>query len=138
MQSLLVNIDVNDLERAIDFYTEAFNLTIGRRFGTDGVELLGLSSPLYLLLKEAGSFPFEGASEPRCYSRHWSPIHLDIVVDSIDDSVRRAKLAGAIQEGETRTAKWGKIALFADPFGNGFCILQFIGRGYDEIANPKS
>ncbi len=30
--------------------------------------------------------------------------------------------------------KWGKMAVLADPFGHGFCLLQFQGRGYDEIA----
>jgi hypothetical protein len=33
-----------------------------------------------------------------------------------------------------RTASWGRIAHFADPFGNGFCLLEFLNRGYDEIA----
>ena len=23
----------------------------------------------------------------------------------------------------------------ADPFGHGFCFIQFLGRGYDEIAD---
>jgi hypothetical protein len=27
------------------------------------------------------------------------------------------------------------LALMADPFGNGFCLVQFLGRGYDEIAD---
>jgi len=26
------------------------------------------------------------------------------------------------------------LALMADPFGHGFCFVQFLGRGYDEIA----
>lgn len=30
--------------------------------------------------------------------------------------------------------EWGKLALMADPFGHGFCFLQFLGSGYDEIA----
>ena len=30
---------------------------------------------------------------------------------------------------------WTELAaLMADPFGNGFCLLPFTGRGYDEIA----
>jgi hypothetical protein len=29
---------------------------------------------------------------------------------------------------------YGRLALLADPFGNGFCLLEFSGRGYDEIA----
>jgi hypothetical protein len=33
---------------------------------------------------------------------------------------------------------WGKIAMLADPFGHGVCLIQFVGRGYDEIATePK-
>jgi len=61
---LLVNIDVDVLDRAVRFHTAAFDLRVGRRFGAGGVELL------------------------------------------------------------------------ADPFGHGFCLLQFVGNGYDEIADP--
>jgi predicted enzyme related to lactoylglutathione lyase len=51
----LVNIDVDDLDRAIEFYTSAFDFEIDRRFGTDAVELVGGSSPIYLLNKAAGT-----------------------------------------------------------------------------------
>jgi len=30
---------------------------------------------------------------------------------------------------------YGKLALMADPFGHGFCFIQFVGRGYDEVAD---
>lgn len=39
--TFLLNIDVPDVEAATTFYTTAFELTVGRRFGTDFVELLG-------------------------------------------------------------------------------------------------
>ncbi len=26
-----------------------------------------------------------------------------------------------------------RLAILADPFGNGFCLLEFRGRGYDEL-----
>ena len=55
---LLVNIDVDDLARGERFYCEALSLRVGRRFGTSGVELLGLEAPIYLLVKAAGSAPF--------------------------------------------------------------------------------
>jgi hypothetical protein len=35
---------------------------------------------------------------------------------------------------EIQQAAWGRIANLSDPFGNGFCLLQFTGRGYDAIA----
>lgn len=134
MGQLLINIDVSDIAAATRFYTEAFQLRVGRRLGTDAVELLGLPAPIYLLEKPAGSQPFEGALQARHYDRHWSPVHLDFVVDDLEAAVERAKAAGATFESGVHEAAWGRIALFSDPFGNGFCLLQFLGRGYDEIA----
>jgi hypothetical protein len=53
--SVLINIDVPHLDGAVAFYTAAFELTVGRRFGADAIELLGWPSPVYLLRKEAGT-----------------------------------------------------------------------------------
>ena len=132
---LLVNVDVNDLASAVTFYCNAFDLTVGRRFGGDGVELLGASSAIYLLLKAEGSSTSDFTSQRRTYKRHWSPVHLDFVVPEIESAVRRAVLAGATIETPIQTSKWGRLALMADPFGHGFCLVQFLGRGYDEIAH---
>lgn len=44
--TMLVNIDVDDLEKGIHFYCEGLGLTVGRRFGSDAVELLGATSPI--------------------------------------------------------------------------------------------
>lgn len=131
--SLLVNIDVEDLEKAIAFYTAAFDLRVGRRF--DGAaELVGESANLYLLALPAGSSPSPRTKDKRRYDRHWTPVHLDFAVDDLEKAVQRAKRAGATVEADIQQRRWGRIAMFADPFGNGFCILQFTGRGYDEIA----
>ena len=46
-----------------------------------------------------------------------------------------ALAAGSRLEATISTAKWGKLALMADPFGHGFCFIEFLGRGYDEIAD---
>jgi uncharacterized glyoxalase superfamily protein PhnB len=48
--------------------------------------------------------------------------------------MQKAISAGATLEEPIRTSKWGRIALLADPFGHGFCLVQFLGKGYDEIA----
>lgn len=133
---LLVNIDVDDLARAVAFYTAAFGLRVTRRFGDDGAELQGASAPIYLLVKPAGTAASPASGATRDYARHWTPVHLDIVVDDVDAAVQRALAAGATVEKPARTATWGRIALLADPFGHGFCLLQFLGRGYDEIATP--
>ena len=129
---LLLNIDVPDLAAAEAFYGAAFGLSPGRRFGAAVVELLGAQAPIYLLHKAAGG---EGAGgRPRDYARHWSPLHCDVVVDDLDDALARALAAGATREGGVREAAWGRIVQVADPFGHGWCLLQFLGRGYDEIA----
>jgi predicted enzyme related to lactoylglutathione lyase len=133
---ILVNIDVNDLAGATAFYCDAFDLQVGRSFGDGGVELVGGSSAIYLLVKPEGSSPSRFTGQTRTYARHWSPVHLDFVVPDIDAAVTKALAAGATLEQAVKTANWGKLALMADPFGHGFCLVQFLGRGYDEIASP--
>lgn len=130
---LLINLDVDDLDKAIAFYTSAFDLTVGRHFG-GWAELVGGSSPIYLLPKAAGTSVASSTLQSRNYARHWTPVHLDFVVDDIELAIQRALLAGAKQEREVTTHKYGKLALMADPFGHGFCLIQFTGRGYDELV----
>jgi lactoylglutathione lyase len=130
--SLLVNIDVDDLDTAIAFYRDALDLKVARRFGNGGVEMVGSAAPIYLLAKKPGSAAFKDGP-PRDYRRHWTPVHLDFVVPDIDAALAKARAAGARVEGDVRVDKWGKIVLLADPFGNGFCLLQFLNRGYDEL-----
>jgi predicted enzyme related to lactoylglutathione lyase len=132
---LLVNIDVDDLEKAVRFYGSVFGLRIGRRFGAFGAEMLGSSVPIYLLVKKAGTPASDAMSQVRSYERHWTPTHLDFVVEEIEGAVQKAVQAGAQLEKPIATHKWGKLALMADPFGHGFCFVQFLGRGYDEIAD---
>jgi predicted enzyme related to lactoylglutathione lyase len=134
MAELLVNLDVDDLEKAVRFYAEAFSLRVGRRFGKGAVELLGAGVPIYLLVKKPGTLPFAGASEPRAYTRHWTPVHLDFVVEELEPAVERARQAGAAIEGAVSQHSWGRMALLADPFGHGICLLQFQGAGYDAIT----
>ena len=135
---ILINIDVPDLEAGTAFYLAAFDLTIGRRFGSDVIELLGAAAPIFLLAKPAGTAATPSEAPTRSYGRHWTPVHLDMVVPDIEAALRRAKAAGALVEAPVRSAAWGKLALIADPFGNGFCLVQFLGRGYDEIATGES
>src|SRR5687768_382358 len=135
---LLVNIDVDDLHKATEFYTKAFGLTVGRRFGPDSVELLGATSPIYLVTKPTGTVASATRRHFPSYARHWTAIHLDIVVSEIEGAVDRARNAGARLEGPVKSNNWGKIAMLADPFGHGICLIEFVGRGYDEIAEkPK-
>jgi predicted enzyme related to lactoylglutathione lyase len=135
--SFIINIDVPDLAAATRFYTEALGLTPGRRFaGT--VELVGGPTPIYLLQNDAGSKALPHGEARRSYDRHWTPVHLDFVAEDVEAAVMRAMAAGAVVERPPRSEEWGRIAHLADPFGNGFCLIQFTGRGYDEIAEPAA
>lgn len=98
--------------------------------------MLGGSAPIYLLVKSAGSQTSRQSEQVRDYRRHWTPVHFDVVVEDVDSAVQRAVAAGAVLEEPIRSSSWGKLALMADPFGNGFCLVQFVGRGYDEISTP--
>lgn len=129
--TVLLNIDVPDVETATTFYTAAFGLTVARRFGSDFVELLGWPAPVYLLTKQAGTLGAGG--DRRRYDRHWTPLHLDVVVDDVDAAVARAVNAGAILEAAARDTPYGRIAMLADPFGHGFCLLAFSAKGYDAL-----
>jgi predicted enzyme related to lactoylglutathione lyase len=130
----LINVDVPDLGEAVAFYTAAFGLSVTRRLGSAVAELSGFPVRLYLLQKPAGSVGAGG--DARRYDRHWTPVHIDVVVDDIDAALARAVLAGAKLETPVRIEAWGKFAVLSDPFGHGLCLIQFLGRGYDEIADP--
>ena len=130
---LLINIDVDDLDAATTFYTRALPLRVARRLGDGAVELLGGSAPIYLLAKAAGSEGAPGAA--RSFDRHWTPVHLDFVIPDLDAAVARATAAGAVVEAPAVSRSWGRIAMLADPFGHGFCLIEFSEAGYDAIAN---
>lgn len=131
--SFIVNLDVPDVAAAEAFYTEAFSLRLGRRLGPGAVELLGGPTPLYLLQSDAGSAATEHG-DVRDYERHWTPLHLDWVVDDIEAAVVRVVAAGATLAQSVRERRWGRIAVLSDPFGHGFCLIQFSGEGYDALV----
>src|SRR3954471_10569161 len=104
---LLINIDVANLESAIEFYQSAVDLRLGRRlFDGTVAEMLGASSPIYLLAKAPGSSPCIHASPVREYQRHWTPVHLDFVVDDIEAAIAKALRAGAELEGGLQSFAW--------------------------------
>jgi len=57
-----------------------------------------------------------------------------LTVPNLEEATKRAIAAGAKIETGPRQTPYGKISTFSDPFGHGFCLIEFQGRGYDEIA----
>lgn len=129
---ILVNIDVPELSPAITFYCAALGLQHTHTLDEDVAELVGASSVIYLLHHPSGSTASSRSSELRCYSRHWTPIHIDFVVDDIQQAIQRALGAGAILESECVEWKGSKCVTFSDPFGHGFCLIQFAKDTYTE------
>ena len=98
----LINIDVDNLERAVAFYTAGLGLTPGRKLGPDIVELLGAGVPIYLLRKAAGSVAASTINDRRHYGRHWTPVHLDFVVTELDAAVEARPCSGRNSGGACR------------------------------------
>ena len=128
----LINIDVPDLQAAAAFYQAALGLTQSRMLDDDVVELSGAGSTIYLLQKLAGSATSSAgdSSATRSYARHWTPVHLDFVVDDLAAVAERALRAGAKQESECVEWRGSRCITFSDPFGHGFCLIEFDGETY--------
>ena len=122
MVKVSISIDVSNLKNAEIFYVEALGCKKLRDQGnmvvlsTDNVDI-------YLQEKEGGTPSFPSSETVRNYTRHWTPIHLDFICDNVDERVANVlKLGGSHEGGES--GDWGSIAYCADPFGNGFCIIN--------------
>jgi predicted enzyme related to lactoylglutathione lyase len=134
MAELLANIDVDDLDRGAAFYA-VLGLRRGRRLSDTVLELTGAAVRVFLLACPAGSTPCPGAAG-RDYARHWTPVHLEFAVDDVDAAVAAACAAGARLEGAIGEFAFGRLAVLADPFGHGLCLIQFNSRGYDAGLDP--
>jgi predicted enzyme related to lactoylglutathione lyase len=122
---IIINIDVPDLDAAVRFYTAALGLKYSRTLDDDVTELAGASVKIYLLRKGPGPGAVKNPPIARDYQRHWTPVHFDLVVDDVDAAAKRALAAGA--NPETGHVDWrgSRCISFSDPFGHGFCFIQF-------------
>jgi catechol 2,3-dioxygenase-like lactoylglutathione lyase family enzyme len=122
---LEITIDVDDLDRAVEFYCGGLGLSLVHRGPTWArVEFNGQT--LWLCPCEAG--PHGKIS--RDFQRHWTPVHLDFVVDDLDEAVAQALAAGGRLDGEIRRGEpepmgcRADVANLSDPAGNGVDLLQ--------------
>lgn len=122
---LIINVDVPDLKPAIDFYSAALGLTHTRTLDHDTAELTGASSTIYLLQKGGGSQAVQSPPIARHYLRHWTPVHFDLVVPDVGAAAARAIAAGAKRETGHLDWRGSRCLSFSDPFGHGFCFIQF-------------
>jgi predicted enzyme related to lactoylglutathione lyase len=129
--NVIINVDVPALAPAIAFYTAALGLTHSRTLDDDVAELIGASATLYLLQKDSGTVAVQSPAVERNYGRHWTPVHFDLVVPDVDAAAARAIAAGARRETGHIDWRGSRCVSFGDPFGHGFCFIQFEHGTYD-------
>jgi predicted enzyme related to lactoylglutathione lyase len=129
---IIVNIDVPRLAPAVDFYCAALGLKLNRILDEDVAELIGASSVIYLLEQPSGSKATRSLPQARDYARHWTPVHMDFVVDDVVQAAKRATVAGAVAESECIEWRGSKCITFSDPFGHGFCLIEFAAGTYSD------
>jgi predicted enzyme related to lactoylglutathione lyase len=127
-------IDVADLERGIAFYCEGLGLSLKRRLSPSWVELAGANVPIFLLGNRPPTAELGGTRVQRSFARHWTPVHLDFIVPDLDAGVARLTELGATLDRPVQLAEYGRMANLADPFGNGFDLIEFSGSGYDGVS----
>ena len=127
-------IDVAELERGIAFYCDGLGLSLKRRLSPSWVELEGGNLPIFLLGNRSPTVQLGGTQIRRDFGRHWTPVHLDFIVPDIDAAVARLTALGAALDRPIQDADYGRMANMADPFGNGFDLIEFSGSGYDTVS----
>jgi predicted enzyme related to lactoylglutathione lyase len=70
----------------------------------------------------------------RHYRRHWTPVHLDFIVPDLDQAVARLTALDGSLDRAIKDREYGRIANMADPFGNGFDLIEFSGSGCDAVS----
>ena len=124
MLDIEICIDVPDLARGVQFYANALGFSVVSEPYPGVAVLMVGASKITLLEKREGTRPSPGAQDVRRYGRHWTPVHLDFHVDDLKAALDKAVNAGAIKEQFFEDPDHGSAAFCADPFGNGFCLLE--------------
>ena len=127
-------IEVTELPDGIKFYCDGLGLTLKRRLSPTWVELAGANLPIYLLANRPTLADLGSKQVVRSYERHWTPVHLDFIVEDLDQMVAQLISLGASLDRDIKIREYGRIANMADPFGNGFDLIEFTGPGYDAVS----
>ena len=90
--------------------------------------------PIYLLANRPALADLGTKQVVRSYERHWTPVHLDFIVDDLDRMVAQLISLGASLDRDIKSREYGRIANMGDPFGNGFDLIEFTGPGYDAVS----
>jgi catechol 2,3-dioxygenase-like lactoylglutathione lyase family enzyme len=122
--SFEITIDVDDVDRAVAFYARGLGLTLVEQ-RADWARLALGDQTFWITALPAGP----AGAVHRDYRRHWTPIHLDFIVEDIDAAVTRALAAGGRLDREIRrdvAEPLGRhdVANLCDPAGNGVDLVR--------------
>lgn len=121
--SVHLGIDVPDLEAGLAFYAAVFGVTeTARPFPAMAVVDAG-NVTICLHAKPHGSRPAPAPAGLRRYTRHWTPVHIDLHVADFDAALALVERHGGAIERVFRSGGPRPVAFCADPFGNGFCLI---------------
>jgi len=134
MPEVHVYIEIDDLERGIEFYVDGLGLSLKRRLTERWVELAGAQVPVHLLARPEPEFETGEHVLHKEFSRHWTPVHLDFVVSDLEAAVERAVRAGATLERRVDHPGFWQMAALADPFGNGFDLITDPEAAYERLS----
>ena len=120
---LEICIDVDDVDRAVEFYGRGLGLSVAEH--KSGWAKLTLGGQVFWLME----LP---PGPTRSYARHWTPVHLDFVVDDLDAAVERALAAGGTLDREVNRQSepegaGADVANLSEPAGNGVDLIQRLG-----------
>jgi catechol 2,3-dioxygenase-like lactoylglutathione lyase family enzyme len=115
---------VDDVDKAIDFYTTQFGFELGQNFSPAFAEVI--RGRLRLLLagpKSSAGRPMPDGRKPE--PGGWNRIHF--VVDDIETEVARLRGAGVTFRNEIISGPGGRQILLEDPSGNPIELFQPAG-----------
>jgi predicted enzyme related to lactoylglutathione lyase len=112
-----VVVEVGNLDRATAFWTGLLGSSVlGQGDGWVDVALLGVNGPALSLHR--------GLHRARWRRWRRSRLHLDLVVDDVEQAVSRAVLLGGSPVPRAPGAGSARWQVLSDPDGNEFCLLE--------------
>ena len=115
---------VSDVDRAYDFYREAFGWTSHLEWPGEYTELVVYDEDRLGLYRREGYAQTTGA-EPVELNGHVSTAYLYVRVDDLDETISRIERAGARRLSARSERGWGdEAAYFADPDGNVVAVAR--------------
>jgi len=115
------SIDVSDMSKAMQFYVEALGCEFKKKY-TDDWQVVSVGT-LDLHIQQKATGTIAAAEHKRDYRRHWTPVHLDFIVDDINPvCIEVEKFGGTVEK--ITFSEVADLANCADPFGNGFDLIR--------------